>query len=137
MVTGFVTRLTRRVSLVEQELLTRPEHLSSTPVFSGVRVNRSLIFMYFLLIVVCSFVLFLLAIVLSVLLRHTDSGYLPLVSSNSSSYKILHRKLKLEQTLTSLQNHGRTRVFWMDINYFPIFHNHSGKYPNASRQVKH
>jgi hypothetical protein len=41
--TGFVTRLTRRVSLVEQELLTLPEHLSSPPVFSGVRVTRSLI----------------------------------------------------------------------------------------------
>jgi hypothetical protein len=36
--TGFVTRLTRRVPLVEQELLTLPEHLSSPPVFSGVRV---------------------------------------------------------------------------------------------------
>ena len=29
--------------LVEQELLTLPEHLSSPPVFSGVRVTRSLI----------------------------------------------------------------------------------------------
>jgi hypothetical protein len=38
-----VSRLTRRVSLVEQELLTLPEHLSSPPVFSGVRVTRSLI----------------------------------------------------------------------------------------------
>jgi hypothetical protein len=28
----FVTRLTRRVSLVEQELLTLPEHMSSPPV---------------------------------------------------------------------------------------------------------
>jgi hypothetical protein len=28
------------VSLEEQELLTFPEHLSSTPVFSGVRVTR-------------------------------------------------------------------------------------------------
>jgi hypothetical protein len=28
-VTAFVTRLTRRVSLVEKELLTLPEHLSS------------------------------------------------------------------------------------------------------------
>jgi hypothetical protein len=37
------TRLTRRVSLVEQELLTIPEHMSSPPVFSGVRVTRSLI----------------------------------------------------------------------------------------------
>ena len=31
------------VSLVEQVLLTLPGHLSSTPVFSGVRVTRSLI----------------------------------------------------------------------------------------------
>jgi hypothetical protein len=38
-----VTRLTRRVSLMEQELPTLPEHLSSPPVFSGVRVTRSLV----------------------------------------------------------------------------------------------
>ena len=43
LITGFVTRLTRRVSLVKQELLTIPEHLSSPPVFSGVRVIRSLV----------------------------------------------------------------------------------------------
>ena len=43
LITGFVTRLTRRVSLVEQELFTRPEHQSSPPVFSGVRVTRSLV----------------------------------------------------------------------------------------------
>ena len=42
-ITGFGTRLTRRVSLVEQELLTLPEHLSSPPVFSGFRVTRSLV----------------------------------------------------------------------------------------------
>ena len=41
--TGFVAGLTRRVSLVEQELLTIPEHLSSPSVFSGVRVTRSLV----------------------------------------------------------------------------------------------
>jgi hypothetical protein len=34
-----------------------------------------LFYMYVLLIVVCPFVLFLLAIVLSVLLRYTDSDY--------------------------------------------------------------
>ena len=39
----FVTRLTRRVSLVEQTLLTLPEHLGSPTVFSGVRVTRSLV----------------------------------------------------------------------------------------------
>jgi hypothetical protein len=43
LITGFVTRLTRRVPLVEQELPTLPEHLSSPPVFSGVRVTRSLV----------------------------------------------------------------------------------------------
>jgi hypothetical protein len=31
------------ILLVEQELLTLPEHLSSPPVFSGVRVIRSLV----------------------------------------------------------------------------------------------
>ena len=34
-----ITRLTRHMSLVEQELLNFPEHLSSTPGFSGVRVS--------------------------------------------------------------------------------------------------
>jgi hypothetical protein len=33
LIPGFLTRLTRRVSLVEQELLTLPEHLSSPPGF--------------------------------------------------------------------------------------------------------
>ena len=42
-ITGFVTRLTRRMSLVEQELPTIPEHLHSPPVFSGVRDTRSLV----------------------------------------------------------------------------------------------
>ena len=37
-------RLTRRVSLVEKELLTLPEHLSSSPpVFGGIRVTQSLV----------------------------------------------------------------------------------------------
>jgi hypothetical protein len=38
-ITGFV----RRVPLVDQELLTLPEHLSSPPAFSAVRVTRSLV----------------------------------------------------------------------------------------------
>jgi hypothetical protein len=42
-ITTFVTRLTRRVSLVEQELPTLSKHLSSPPVFSGVRVSQSLV----------------------------------------------------------------------------------------------
>ena len=38
-----VTRLTLTVPLVEQEMLTLPEHPSSSPVFSRVRVTRSLV----------------------------------------------------------------------------------------------
>jgi hypothetical protein len=38
---------------VEQELHTRPEHLSSPPVFSGVRVTRSLVlYVCFVVVVV-------------------------------------------------------------------------------------
>jgi hypothetical protein len=40
---GFVTRLIRPVPLVEQEFLTIPEHLISSPVFSGVSVTLSLV----------------------------------------------------------------------------------------------
>jgi hypothetical protein len=62
LITGCVTRLTRRVSLVEQELLTLPGHLSSPPVFSWVRVIRSsvcrslfvLLYFFFGHCVVCS-----------------------------------------------------------------------------------
>jgi hypothetical protein len=43
LITGFITRLIWWVPLVEQELLTLPEHMSSTPVLSGVRVTRSLV----------------------------------------------------------------------------------------------
>jgi hypothetical protein len=42
-ITGFVTRLTRRIPLVEQEPLTLQGHLGSTPVYSGVRITRSLV----------------------------------------------------------------------------------------------
>ena len=43
LISGFVTKLTRRVPLVGQELLTLPEHLSSPPIFSEVRVTQSLV----------------------------------------------------------------------------------------------
>ena len=69
----FPPRLTRQVLLVEQELLTLPENLSSPPVFSGVCVTRSLVLC--VCIVDRSFVLFILAIVFSVL-KFTDSDYL-------------------------------------------------------------
>jgi hypothetical protein len=43
LITGFVAKLTRWAPQVEQELLTLPKHMSSIPVFSGVRVTRSLV----------------------------------------------------------------------------------------------
>ena len=42
LITGLLARL-RRMPLVGQELLTIPEHMSSPPVFSEVRVTRSLV----------------------------------------------------------------------------------------------
>jgi hypothetical protein len=83
LITGFVTRVTRRVSLVDQELFTLSEHLSSHPLLSG--VARSFVSC----VVFCRslFVLFLLVIVVS-FLRFTTSDLRllisPLVSSNSS-----------------------------------------------------
>jgi hypothetical protein len=43
LITGFVTRLTWCMLLVEQELFTLPQHLGSPPVLSGVRLTRSLV----------------------------------------------------------------------------------------------
>ena len=57
-------------------LLTLQMHMSPPPVYSGVRVTRSLVFYVVLCRSVCPCVLFLLAIVLSVLFRLTASNYL-------------------------------------------------------------
>jgi len=64
LITEFLIRVTRRVPLMEQELLTLPEHPSSFPHFGWVHVARSLVF----IVVFCRslFVLFLLAIVFSI-----------------------------------------------------------------------
>ena len=62
------------MSIMEQELLTLSEHLSSPPGFRGVRVALSLILCVCFVDRCCPFVLFILVIVLSVLLRYTDSG---------------------------------------------------------------
>ena len=58
---------------MEQDLLTLPEHPSSSSVFSGVRVTRSSVLCVCFVDRCLSFLLFLLTIVLSVLLRYTNS----------------------------------------------------------------
>jgi hypothetical protein len=68
--TRTMARLTRRVPLVEQELPTLPEHLNS-PRFT---VRFVLLDVSFYIFCRSLFVLFLLAIALSVL-RFTDSAY--------------------------------------------------------------
>jgi hypothetical protein len=87
---GFLTRLTRRVPLVEQELLTFPEHLSSPSVFSGVRVTRSLV----LCVCFVDRCLSILAIVLCVLFRYTDSDY-PLAAKAEDKLEAHHDLLKI------------------------------------------
>ena len=72
-ITGFVTTVTRWVPLVEQKLFSTPEHLSSHPVFSGVRVAQFIIFCVVVLRSLFA-LLFVLVIVLSVL-RFMTSGY--------------------------------------------------------------
>lgn len=60
-ITGLITWKIRRVPPVEQKLPTRPEQLSSPPLFSGIRVTR---FLVLYIVVILSF---FLTIVLSVL----------------------------------------------------------------------
>jgi len=73
-----------RVQLVEHELLILPEHLSSPSVFSRVRVAQSLVLCVVSCISLSVFLFFFfLAIVLSLLLRFTDSDN-SLISSNCS-----------------------------------------------------
>ena len=71
---SLICSLSRRVPLVEQELLTVPEHLSS-PLLMRYMLLDLQFYVYVLQNIVCLFVLFLLTIVLSVLLRFTDSDY--------------------------------------------------------------
>ena len=75
LITGFVIRLTRRVSLVEQKMPTFPVHLSSPPIFSEVCVTRSLVLCLCFVDRCLSFSTFPFAIVLSVL-RFTEFDYL-------------------------------------------------------------
>jgi hypothetical protein len=74
------TRVTRRVPLVEQELFPHPKHLRSPPVFSGVRVARSLVFS----VLFCRSLFVLLSLFISPF-YYVSFFYLrvrPLVSSN-------------------------------------------------------
>ena len=82
----YVVSFDRKVLLMEQELLTLPEHLSSSPVFIGVRVNLSLV----LCVMFCRLLFDLSSLCMWLLccLTFFDLRILltTLVSSNSSYY---------------------------------------------------
>ena len=63
----------RRVPPVEHDIFRLPEDMNSLPVYSGVRVTRSLVFCA--VVCILFFVLLHFAIGLSVLVRFTDSDY--------------------------------------------------------------
>ena len=118
--TGFVARVIRRVSLVEQKLPTIPEHLCSPLVFSEFRVARSLFFC----VLFCRslFVLFPLVIMLSVL-RLTSFGIFKLfyvywwrVCEIRFSYPFWHFHISLHTKHTCkvyrLQFQGPTLTLW-------------------------
>jgi hypothetical protein len=69
--TGCVPRVTWRVVLVEQELLTLPVHLMSSRDFSGVRVSRSWDFC----ILLCRLLSFVLLYTVLSVFRVTDSEF--------------------------------------------------------------
>jgi hypothetical protein len=97
LITVFVTRVTRQVSPVEQELFTPARAHAFTPGFSGVRVTRY----YPLICMFCRslfvpFVLFHLTIVLSVLLRFTDSVYLLGIFKSSYTHHVGRVKTKTQ-----------------------------------------
>lgn len=76
LITDIIGLVTRRIPLVEQKLLIFLEHLSSSPVLSGVRVHQSLVFYeVFWRSLLFSFCPFNLAILLYVSVRYTASGY--------------------------------------------------------------
>jgi hypothetical protein len=75
LITGFVNRLTQRMPLVEQELLTFLGHLSSPPSFSGIRVTRSLVVCVCFVDRCLSLCPFSFGHCVFCLFRYTDSDY--------------------------------------------------------------
>ena len=86
------------MSLVEQELLTLPVHLSSPLVISGVRVTRSVVLHVCFVDRYLSFCTFSLAIALSVLLRYIWILITPLISSNSIWARVVQWVRSLDLT---------------------------------------
>ena len=98
LIARFVTRLIRRVPLVEQELSTVQEHMSSPPMLSGVRVTRSLVICVCFVDRCLSFCPFYFSH--CVFCASSIYGFAPLVSSNSS------------------QQENSAHILWIDVIIF-------------------
>jgi hypothetical protein len=153
----FAIILTRRVPLVEQELLTLPELLSSPPYFSGVCVTRSLVLCvcfvdrclrFFILSVghcvvcsssICGFWLFLWYIqtLLMNVLRHVDmvfSAYLGFINQCNKPLDKTEILLKLVlSTITIAPNPRLLHIIAKDMYYID-----TSKYVQGlAEKVKH
>jgi hypothetical protein len=97
LITGFVTRLTRREPLVKQELPTLPEHLAHefTPVFHGVHVKPIFSFMLMFCRMLCVLLSFFFWPLCRLSFFDLRILITPLVSSNSFSCIITNVKLFL------------------------------------------
>jgi hypothetical protein len=115
LIIGFVPRVTWWVPLVEQELLTLPEHLGSPPVISEIRVTRSLVFCG----VLCRSLFILLVIVLF------DLHY---VVWPSSIYKFF---------LWIIYIHCKQSVHWKACRYYHINIMNKREHTNMSRPSFH
>jgi hypothetical protein len=70
---------------MEQKLPTLPKHLSSPPVYSGVRVTRSLVLCACFVVHCLSFVTFSFGHCVSVIIRFTDSDLLQTLLSGDGN----------------------------------------------------
>jgi len=125
----FVTRLTRRVPVVEQKLLTLPEHLSSPPVFSVVRITQSLVLYACFVdrcLSVCTFSFDHCVVYLHVCFFDLRILITHLVGSNSSLFDLKLTDYCVNATeyfMWKLFEHGR--LIWytthVDITCFKLF----------------
>ena len=88
--------------LVVQDLSTVPEHLRLPQVLRGVRVTRYLVLCLYLVDRCLSFCPYLLAIVLSIILRFTDSDYPFAGADPGGSHEIPQQILRLPPQLEKI-----------------------------------
>ena len=84
LITGLITRVIRRMLLVEQELLTLPEQLSPPSVLSAARVARSLVFWIDVCRSLFVLLVFFFGLVIVLSISRFSASDNPLVSSKFS-----------------------------------------------------